>query len=107
MACLELEFEMTQIETFAVQFGKRGADIAEAAERIGISRQGAFILAAYQGMVRDGDIDDNQAKTARELLLELADRISDQGVSASERHDVAELVRYLSQFALERPVPSQ
>lgn len=98
---------MTQIETFAVEFGNRSADIAEAAERIGISRQGAFVLAAYQGMIRDGDIDDDQAKTAREMLLELADKISDEGVSASERHQVAELVRYLSQFALERPVPSQ
>ncbi len=97
---------MTQIETFAVQFGNRGADIAEAAERIGISRQGAFILATYQGMLRDGDIDEDQSKTAREMLLELADKISDQGVSASERQDVAELVRYLAQFTLERPVPS-
>ncbi|MCJ8237815.1 hypothetical protein [Peteryoungia algae] len=98
---------MTQIETFAVEFGNRQQDIAKAAERIGISRQGAFILATYQGMIRDGDIDEENAKTAREMLLELADKISDQGVSASERQEVAELVRYLSQFALERPVPSQ
>jgi len=97
---------MTQIDSFAVQFGHTRQDIAEAAERIGISKQGAFILAAYQGMIRDGDIDDDQSKTAREMLLELADRISDQGVSAAERQEVAELVRYLSQFALERPVPS-
>lgn len=97
---------MTQIDSYAVQFGNNRQDIAEAAERIGISKQGAFILAAYQGMLRDGDIDDDQSKTARELLLELADRISDQGVSAAERKEVAELVRYLAQFALERPVPS-
>ncbi|MCZ8158297.1 MAG: hypothetical protein O9256_00130 [Rhizobiaceae bacterium] len=97
---------MTQIESYAVEFGNRQKDIAEAAERIGISKQGAFILAAYQGMLRDGDIDDDHAKTAREMLLGLADKISDQGVSASERQEVAELVRYLAQFTLERPVPS-
>lgn len=98
---------MTQIDSYAVEFGNRQQDIAEAAERIGISRQGAFVLATYQGMIRDGDIDEENAKTAREMLLELADKISDQGVSVSERQETAELVRYIAQFTLERRVPSQ
>ena len=96
-----------QIETHAVEFGQFGKDYAEAAEKIGISEAGVFILTTYQDLVRNGDIDEPVIRTAREQLLELADDIEENGVSGERRQQVAELVRYLSQFALERPVPSQ
>ncbi|CDN96500.1 hypothetical protein [Agrobacterium tumefaciens] len=99
---------MTQrIETHAVEFGQFGKDYADAAERLGISQAGAFILATYKDMKNSGDIDEPVVRTAREQLLALADDIEENGVKGDRRQQVAELVRYLSQFALERPVPSQ
>lgn len=96
-----------QIETHAVEFGQFGKDYAEAAERIGISEAGIFILTAYQDLMRSGDIDEAVSRTAREQLLAIADDIEENGVSGDRRRQVAEMVRYLSQFALERPVPAQ
>ena len=99
---------MTQsIETHAVEFGQFGKDYAEAAEKIGISEAGIFILTTFQDLMRSGDIDEPVIRTAREQLLAVADDIEENGVSGDRRFQVAELVRYLSQFALERPVPSQ
>ena len=96
-----------QIETHAVEFGQFGKDYADAARQAGISEAGVFILAAYQDLVRSGDIDEPVTRTAREQLLAVADDIEENGVSGDRRFQVSELVRYLSQFALERPVPSQ
>ena len=99
---------MTQsIETHAVEFGQFGKDYAEAAEKIGISEAGIFILTTFQDLMKSGDIDEPVIRTAREQLLELADDIEENGASGDRRQQVAELIRYLSQFALERPVPSQ
>lgn len=99
---------MTQsIETHAVEFGQFGKDYAEAAEKIGISEAGIFILTTFQDLMRSGDIDEPMIRTAREQLLAVADDIEENGVSGDRRFQVAELVRYLSQFALEHPVPSQ
>lgn len=96
-----------QIETHAVEFGQFGKDYAEAAEKVGISEAGIFILTAYQDLMKSGDIDEPVIRTAREQLLAVADDIEENGVSGERRQKVAELIRYLSQFALERPVPSQ
>lgn len=96
-----------QIETHAVEFGQFTKDYAEAAERIGLSEAGAFIVTAYQDLMKSGDIDEPVIRTAREQLLAVADDIEENGVSPDRRFQVAELVRYLSQFTLERPVPSQ
>lgn len=98
---------MQQIETYAVEFGQFCKDYAEAAERIGISEAGIFILTAFQDLMKSGDIDEPAIRTAREQLLAVADDIEENGVSGDRRQQVAELVRYLSQFALERPVSSQ
>lgn len=98
---------MTQIETHAVEFGQFSKDYAEAAKTVGISEAGVFILTAYQDLMKSGGIDDPVTRTAREQLLAVADDIEENGVTVARRQQVAELVRYLSQFALERPVPSQ
>ena len=99
---------MTQsIETHAVEFGQFGKDYAEAAGKIGISEAGIFILTTFQDLMRSGGIDEPVIRTAREQLLAVADDIEENGVSGDRSFQVAELVRYLSQFALERPVPSQ
>jgi hypothetical protein len=98
---------MTQIESHAVEFGMNGEDYAEAAQRMGISQAGVFILATYQDLVKSGDIDEPVVRTAREQLLALADDIEENGVAADRRQAVSEMIRYLSQFALGRPVPYQ
>jgi hypothetical protein len=92
------------IESRAFLLGTYAKDYADAAHRIGISEQGVFLLTAYQGLVASGDIDEPQV-TARDQLLRLADRIETAGASPSEHQQIAETIRYLSQFALERPVP--
>lgn len=96
-----------QIETHAVEFGQFTKDYAEVAEKIGISEAGIFILAAFQDLMKSGDIDEPVIRTAREQLLAVADDIEENGVTCERRQQVAEMIRYLSQFALERPVPSQ
>jgi len=96
-----------QIETHAVEFGQFGKDYAEAAESTGISEAGVFIVTAFQDLMKSGNIAETVSRTAREQLLELADDIEENGASGDRRQQVAELIRYLSQFALERPVPSQ
>ncbi len=96
-----------QIETHAIEFGQFSKDYAEAAKKIGISKAGVFILTAFQDLMRSGDIDEPVIRTAREQLLAVADDIEENGVMGDRRFQVAELVRYLSQFTLERPVPSQ
>jgi len=99
---------MTQsIETHAVEFGQFGKDYAEAAEKIGISEAGIFILTTFQDLMNSGDIDEPVIRTAREQLMAVADDIEENGVSGDRRRAISELIRYLSQFALERPVPSQ
>lgn len=96
-----------QIETHAVAFGINSQDYAETAQRMSISQAGVYVLATYQELVKSGDIDEPATRTAREQLLALADDVEENGVSGDRRQQVAELIRYLSQFALERPVPSQ
>lgn len=99
---------MTQrIETHAVEFGQCSKDYAEAAQKLGISQAGAFILATYQDLVKSGDLDEPVTRTAREQLLAVADDIEENGVAGDRRQQISEMIRYLSQFALERPVPSQ
>lgn len=97
----------TKIETHAVKFGSYGKEYAEVAERYGISETAVFMLSAFQDMMKTGDLDEPVIRTAREQLLAVADDIEENGVSDDRRHDVAELVRYLSQFTLDRPAPSR
>lgn len=98
---------MSAVETHAVEFGEFGKDYEEAAEKIGISKQGVFILAAFADLVKSGDIDEAPIKTASEQLLEIADEIERDGDAAADNHDsIVERLRYLAQFTLERPVPA-
>lgn len=99
---------MTQkIETHAVKFGSYGNDYAEVAERFGVTETAVFVMASFQDMVKTGHLDEPVIRTAREQLLAVADDIEENGVPEDRRHDVAELVRYLSQFTLDRPAPSK
>lgn len=93
------------IETHAVEFGQFSKDYQNAAEKLGIPQSGVFILASFEDLIKTGDIDVPEMKTAQELLLDLADKIENEGVKQEERTEVAERLRYLSQFILMRPVP--
>ena len=97
----------TQIETHAVNFGSYGKDYAEIAERYGITETAVFIMSSFKDMMATGHLDEPVIRTAREQLLAVADEIEENGVSEDRRHDVAELVRYLAQFTLDRPAPSK
>lgn len=91
------------IEQHAVEFGGFAKDYAEAAEKIGISKEGVFLLTAYADLKRDGKIDEDEI-TAQEMLLNVADWV-EEGVPEANKQEVAELLRYLAQFTLQRPVP--
>jgi hypothetical protein len=95
------------IETHAVEFGQFGKDYQEAAEKLGIPQAGVFILASFEDMIKTGDIDVPEMKTAQELLLDLADKIEHEGIKPEERTEVAQRLRYLAQFILMRPVPTE
>jgi len=94
-----------EIETHAVEFGQFGKDYEQAAEQVGISQSGVFVLATYADLVKTGQIDEPVQKTAQEQLLEIADKIESEGVKTEEKNEVAERLRYLSQFIVMRPVP--
>lgn len=96
-----------KIETHAVQFGSYGKDYAEIAERYGITETAVFIMSSFQDLMKTGDLDEPVIRTAREQLLAVADDIEENGVTEDRRHAVAELVRYLAQFTLDRPAPSR
>lgn len=90
-----------------MKFGSYGQEYAEVAERYGISESAVFMLAAFKDMMATGHLDEPVIRTAREQLLAVADDIEQNGVSEDRRHDVAERLRYLSQFTLDRPAPSK
>jgi len=94
-----------QIEKYAVNFGPYATHYVDAAETVGISQAGVFILSACDDLIKRGEIDE-PVVSAREQLLAIANDIEANGVREDRRHELAEILRYLSQFSLERAVPS-
>ena len=93
-----------QIERYAVSFGPYATHYVDAAEAVGIAQAGVFILSAYDDLIKSGEIDESVV-SAREQLLAIADDIEENGVQEDRRHEIAEILRYLSQFSLDRAVP--
>lgn len=93
------------IEKYAVNFGPYATHYVDAVETVGISQAGVFILSACDDLIKSGEMDE-PVVSPREQLLAIADDIEENGVPQDRRHDLAEVLRYLSQFSLERAVPS-
>lgn len=93
-----------KVEGFEVDFGIYNTDYDEAAEKVGISSEGVFLLTTYADLLRNGDIDTSEIVTARESLNRLADSIERDGFP-DDKDGFANTLRYLANFTVDRPIP--
>lgn len=96
---------MSNIERYEVQLGEYETAFSKAVDATGISQEGLFIIASHRALVERCTIDDTN-KSARDYLLEIANTIERFGVSKNERQNVADTLRYLSQFSILISIPS-
>ncbi|WP_312356746.1 hypothetical protein [Agrobacterium sp.] len=95
----------TKIEDYAVDWpmngGMSGVDkLGESA----ISVEGAWLVQSLQDLVKSGEYA-GVTMNAADAILMVADKIETDGIAPEGQKAVADLLRYLAQFALVRPVP--
>ncbi|TZG36638.1 hypothetical protein [Agrobacterium sp. B1(2019)] len=66
--------------------------------------EGAWLVSTLDELVAFGEYK-GVTMTAVEAILLVADKIEQNGVAPEGQKAVADLLRYLSQFALHRPIP--
>ncbi len=93
------------VEAFETNLGVYDQEYAQAAKKVGLPKEGVFILSTYADMLKNGSIEPSEIVTPREMLFRLADDVEENGIKGNEREAFANKLRYLANFIVERPVP--
>jgi hypothetical protein len=96
----------TKIDDYAVDIPFDGGMKDELARftAADISVEGAWLVQSLEDLVESGEYK-GVTMTAAEAILLVADKIEQNGVAPEAWKATADLLRYLSQFALHRPIP--
>jgi len=92
----------TQIDYYAVVMGNgTTVDISALG---GISEAGAWIISQLEEMIASGEYT-GESVMAHEAVMDIADKIEFGRIDDDARKPTADILRYLSQFVLQRRVP--
>lgn len=91
----------TWVDDYAVTFGNGGMPRDDLNA---VSVEGAWLVQSLEELVQSGEYA-GVTMTAADAIVAVADKIETDGIAAEGRKAVADLLRYLSQFALVRPIP--
>jgi hypothetical protein len=93
-----------EVAAYAVGTGEYTESYEQAAAKAGISDEGIMLLSSFSDLLKRGEVDDDEIVTAREQLLKIADALENSGTKY-DLEKLANSLRYLSQFTVDRPVP--
>ena len=93
----------TWLDDYAVTFSNGGMSSSDSLEG-NISVEGAWLVQSLEDLVKSGEYA-GVTMNAADAILIVADKIETDGIAPEGQKAVADLLRYLAQFALVRPVP--
>lgn len=96
----------TQIDDYAVDIRALGGFSTENLlnDTGQISVEGAWLVQSLEDLIQTGEYA-GVTMTAAEAIVMVADKIETDGIAPEGQKAVADLLRYLAQFALVRPIP--
>ncbi|WP_276118008.1 hypothetical protein [Pararhizobium qamdonense] len=97
-----VDITATQIDDYAVMMGNGSRSTISAIG--GISEAGAWIVAQLDEMIASGEYI-GESVMAHEAVMNIAHKIEFGRIEDDARKPTADILRYLSQFVLQRRVP--